>query len=125
MKKKILLIGFQTQEETSILTNIKKWKKRFEVVFAQYDINAIDEIAKTKKREKIRGLIFHRNILITYPQKCKLIVDFANLHQKDSIVVINIIWSDQDRTGRDSAVSEFFAQENDWKQVETIINNNI
>ena len=125
MKTKILLIGFQAQEQTSILANIKKWKKKFEVVFAQYDINAIDEIAKTQKREKIRGLIFHRNILISYPQKCKLILDFANLHQKKPVVAINIIWSDQDRTGRDSAVSEFFAAEEDWKQVETILNNKI
>ena len=125
MKTKILLIGFQTQEQISILAHIKKWKKKFEIVFALYDINAIDEIAKTQKREKIRGLIFHRNILITYPQKCRLILDFANLYQKKPVVAINIIWNDQDRVGRDNSVSTFFAAEGDWKQVETILDNNI
>jgi len=128
MKKKILLIGWEHHVwETMKTRELKGLAETFDIVFAQFNIRALDEIAKAKFQDQnpIYALVFHRNILVGQPEKCKLIADFASEYSKTSFIAINMIFNDQDRDARDYAVSANFAQQGDWQQIAVIIDNSI
>lgn len=128
MKKKLLIIGWEHHLcENMKNRELKELGENFDIVFARLNINALDEIAKASLQEKnpVRALVFHRNMLVSQPEKCKLIHDFALEYNQKYVLSINMINNDQDRDARDYATSAFFAKQNDWAQVAVLLDNNV
>lgn len=127
MKRKVVFVGFEKRRVECLSPDLKGWKRKYELIFSQYVDDALETIALMKREDDIRGLIFHRNVLMTSPTKCKIMVDFANLHQERNfypdrqVCAINLMSGEKDKGVLDHAVSETFAQENDWIQVKKFL----
>lgn len=128
MKTKILFIGWEESEFTSFLKGgLKELAEKYEIILANFDTDALHEIAMAnfQHNDPIRGLVFKRNALVCNAEKFRLIYQFTQKCAKRPVVAINFIWNDEDKEARDSAVSAFYARENDWAQVEVILKNNL
>ncbi len=128
MKKKVLFFGWESYQQETIEDEVQRFLgKGFELIFANYDRNALDEIAKAKllQNNPVCAVIFNRNTLVANSCVCRMISKFAEHYQEAKYLVsINLIYNDQDTEARDSALSAYFAKQDDWQQVATIIKNN-
>ena len=127
-KGRVLFYGWETFEQDAIMRKIQKYLEDFDMLFAYYDIEAMDTIAELSLVEKnpVTAIIFRRMRLVVSKDKCKLISDFAaHSLEKREFVAINFIWNDQDVEGRNAAVSAHYAPENNWEIAFTIINGHI
>ena len=128
MRKKILFFGWENHESETLQNEIQKvLGKEFEIIFAQYDTIALDEIAKAKhlKHNPICAIVFKRNTLVANSNACKIITKFAEHYvEKKYLVPINLIYSDQDTEARFCSVGANFANQGNWSHVATILKNN-
>lgn len=126
MKHKILILCIEEYLHEGLLSReLKVLSETYDIVFASYLEDALDEIAKAKlvDNDPIRGLVFQRNTLVVNTDRCRLINSFAERYFDGSLVAINMIYSDQDSEARDFAVSANYSKQDDWNRVKVILDN--
>jgi len=128
MRTKILIIGWEPNLWEGMKTHeLKVLSEKYDIVFSFNAIQALHEIAKAKFSEKnpVCGLVITRNRLVGQPEKSKLIADFAVNCSDVGCICINMITSDSDNDAKHHAVSQYFANQDDWGHVETVLNDNV
>jgi len=127
-KTKVLLFGWEYHMESLMREDqLKEIDKHYEIIFAQYSNQAFDKVARAKLIDKtpIRAIVFKRSSIVVKREACKEIDKFASEYCDHNFVSICMIRNDQDVEARDNAVSNFFAKEEDWRQIQVILKNNV
>jgi len=126
MKKKVLFFGWGKSEWKNLLEQTKKWQKDYEILPANFDKIALHRIANANFEEKsaIGIIVFNRKTLVDDSKFCKTLVRFAEFYLDGfEVIAINLISNDQDTEARNCSVGAYFAREEDWEQIFTIIGN--
>ncbi len=124
-KIRILILIVALDQQKILLHELASMAEKYEVMFSDSINDALIKLSDAKHELRpIQGLVFLRDTLAIYEDKCKVVDDFAFSCYGKRTVSVNMLHAEDDFEAREFAVIGHNCTKG-WKKVEGIFDRNI